>query len=52
VMAVSEEERTWPEAWLRVRVWHDLEEALSLLDAHPVSSLFERVRERIAEGQV
>lgn len=52
VMEVSEEERTWPEAWLRVRTWHALDEALSLLDAHPVSSLFDRVRERIAEGQV
>ena len=51
VMEVSEEERTWPEAWLRVRAWHDLDEALSLLGPHPVSSLLDRVRERIAEGQ-
>jgi 8-oxo-dGTP pyrophosphatase MutT (NUDIX family) len=52
VMEVSQEERTWPEAWLRVRAWHDLDAALSLLDGHPVSSLFERVRERIAERQL
>lgn len=52
VMEVSEEERTWPEAWLRVRAWHDLERALSLLRRHPVSPLFDRVRARIAEGQI
>ena len=52
VMEVSEEERTWPEAWLRARAWHDLDEALSLLGPHPVSPLLDRVRERIAAGQV
>jgi 8-oxo-dGTP pyrophosphatase MutT (NUDIX family) len=52
VMEVSEEERNWPEAWLRVRAWHDLDAALSLLGAHPVSPLLDNVRERIAEGQI
>jgi 8-oxo-dGTP pyrophosphatase MutT (NUDIX family) len=52
VMAVAEEERTWPEAWLRVRAWHDLEHALSLLGTHPVSPLLDSVRARIAEGQI
>lgn len=52
VMEVSEEERTWPEAWLRVRAWHDLDEALSLLARHPVTSLVDSLRQRLAEGPV
>lgn len=52
VMQVVEEERTWPEASLRVRAWHGFDEALSLLRTHPVSSLLDRARARIAEVRI
>jgi 8-oxo-dGTP pyrophosphatase MutT (NUDIX family) len=52
LMEVSEEERSWPEAGLRVRAWYGVEEALSLLGTHPVKSLIDGVRARIAEGHV
>jgi 8-oxo-dGTP pyrophosphatase MutT (NUDIX family) len=50
LMEVLQEEATWPERWLRAREWFALEDGMSLLMGHPVSSLLNAVRARIAEG--
>jgi len=43
LMEVLEEETTWPEMRLRLRQWHRMDEALSLLKRHPVHPLLPRV---------
>jgi 8-oxo-dGTP pyrophosphatase MutT (NUDIX family) len=42
VMEVHAEERDWQEAQLRERRWHPLDEAMTLLEGHPVHPLLER----------
>jgi len=42
VMEVLAEERDWQEARLRERRWHRLDEAMTLLEGHPVQPLLAR----------
>ena len=42
VMEVHAEERDWQEARLRERRWHPLDEAMTLLEGHPVQPLLAR----------
>jgi len=50
LMEVVQEEATWPEQRLRVREWFEFEDGMTLLSGHPVSSLLDTVRARLAEG--
>jgi 8-oxo-dGTP pyrophosphatase MutT (NUDIX family) len=52
LMEVQEEDTTWPERWLRVREWFDVDEGMGLLLDHPVSQLLESVRARIGDGRL
>lgn len=52
LMEVLAEEATWPEMRWRQRRWCTLEEAMSLLNGHPVLPLLSDARETILEGLV
>ena len=45
VMEVHAEERDWQESRLRERRWHPLDEAMTLLEGHPVRPLLTRASE-------
>lgn len=47
LMEVVEQERTWEEAVFRERRWTALDDAVSLLERHPVSPLLPRALRRI-----
>lgn len=49
LMEVLEEEDTWEESSVRARRWVSLDEAASLLAAHPVRKLLDGARLRLAE---
>jgi 8-oxo-dGTP pyrophosphatase MutT (NUDIX family) len=48
VMEVLEEQEQWRERRFRERTWRSPEEAGELLASHPVRTLWERARERLA----
>jgi len=49
LMEVLTEEPTWPETRVRVRRWHSIDEALSLLRRHPVRPLLPDIAKHIEE---
>jgi 8-oxo-dGTP pyrophosphatase MutT (NUDIX family) len=52
MMEVQAEEPMWPEMRLRVRQWFGLEDAMSILEHHPVGSLLQEMRRRLDEANL
>jgi 8-oxo-dGTP pyrophosphatase MutT (NUDIX family) len=48
LMHVAEEQASWREMTFRERSWRSLDQAAVLLASHPVLTLWDRVKERIA----